>query len=51
MFPQLYEIFGELKDVEGHVKMCQECCAEINKISYATIDAILEVSEDPKVNK
>ncbi|CAG5080513.1 Oidioi.mRNA.OKI2018_I69.PAR.g9624.t1.cds [Oikopleura dioica] len=50
MFPQLYEIFGELKDVEGHVKMCQECCGEINKISYATIDAILEVSEDPKVN-
>ena len=51
MFPQLFEIFSELKDVEGRVKMSQECCDEIEKISSATIDAILEVSEDTKIVK
>jgi len=51
MFPQLFEIISELKDVECRVKRCHECCDEIEKISFATIDAILEISEDPKIVK
>jgi hypothetical protein len=51
MFPQLFEIFSELKDVECRVKRCHECCDEIEKITFATIDAILEISDDPKIVK